>query len=279
MSFREDFPYYEAFQDGKYIYTKMPSGVVSALKGLILRFAETSKDLKKICNDIAICIPHEPTTNWGQDFLINDLGDLLDALSTKKIYKFMDYLISFVQTQNSFELVEDLNNLFEENSFGYRIVYDKEGWFDCYWQIYKEPERIIEPITVAIKETEDICAQAKSHLEQAKEQLRKTDNPRAMKDALRDCLSAMEALVKKLSGSDDFDNAINLLKSDDRWSPKNIIRDDSRIWNKIHSLYPDIRHGTAEPSNISKEEAYYWIDRLIAFVVYLARKNKEISKP
>jgi hypothetical protein len=57
MAFRDDFPEYEKFQNEDYYYTKVPPGVTSALKGLILRIAKNADTLKAVCINIATRVP------------------------------------------------------------------------------------------------------------------------------------------------------------------------------------------------------------------------------
>lgn len=278
MSFRRDFPDYETYQDGPLYYKKVPQPVVAAVKGLILRIAESPQNLKAICNDIASRVPCEPTQNWGWDWLVNDLDDMLEQLAARKLHKFMDFIYDLASNHVSSEFIEDLNDIFEEYDFGYRIALDDSRYGgDYYWDIYKEPERVEESVAVAVLETEDVCAQTNAHLDQARGQLRTMGSQRAIKDALRDCLSAMEALVKKLGGSPELRASITALRGEKRWGPDIILRDGLGIWDRVHELHPDVRHGTPETSEITKEEALYWIDRLMAYVNYLSRRKRAMS--
>lgn len=271
--FKDSYPDYESYADGDLYYTKVPPGLVSALKGLILHVVEGANHLKAVCNDIAGRIPCEPTQNWGRDFLLNDLDGLVDALSRRRLHKFMDFIQDFAsQHSGEADFLDDLNELFKENDFGYRLVQDP---FDSmYWELVKEPEIEDRSIITTAVEVSDICQQACDHLQQAREQLHKTDNPRAWKDALRDCLSAMEALVNQLGGSSDIDKSTKALRDSRNWGPDVVVKDGLSIWNRMHDLYPDIRHGNHAASALGREEALYWIDRLMAFVGYIARRKK-----
>ena len=278
MSFKEQFPDYKSFDESKYYYSHIPAGLISALKGFILRFAENSTTLKSLCHDLATRIPCEPTQNWGWDWLLADFNYLVEQLSQKSFHKFMDFIYSFAREHwNETDFLDELNELFEEYDFGYRLKVDSSPWGDeIYWDLFEEPEKEAETIVSTKEEVKDICAQAKEHLEQAKDQLQKTDNPRAWKDALRDCLSAMEALVNQLGNDTKIERSTKRLREDGRWGPDIIVKEGLSIWNRMHDLYPDIRHGNPKASTLSREEALFWIDRLMAFVSYLARRKKNI---
>lgn len=273
MSFRNDFPNYENSQNDDFYYNKVPTGVVSALKGLIPRFCRDAQQLKCVCNNIASRIPCEPTQNWGWDWLINDLDDLLDKLSRKKMHKFMDFVYDIAKPEGN-ELVEELNDLFDEYEFGYRLNYDLG---ELYWMSYQNPDTANDVIVLAQIEVGDICEQAKEHLEQARNQLQNHNNTRARKDALRDCLSAMEALVNQFGGNQDINKSVKALREDGRWGEDLIVKDGLGIWNRLHDLYPDIRHGNHIISDISEEEALYWVERILTYFNYITRRKKTIN--
>lgn len=128
----------------------------------------------------------------------------------------------------------------------------------------------IKPLEETIKDTQDIYQQTQSHLKQARQHIFSIDNERSRKDALRDCLSAMEALVKYISGENDIKPSTKYLK-DNNYGPDIIVKDGLSIWDRIHNLYPDIRHGSATVSNLTESEALYWIERILTFVNYLYR--------
>lgn len=280
MPFLDDFPDYAKYQDADYYYTKVPPGVVSALKGLITRIAKDSQclDLQAICRDIASRVPCAPTQNWGWNWLVGDLDNLLDQLSEKKLHKFMDFIYEFVERHEGDSFLEDLNDIFEEYDFGYRLKLDTSGYGDLlYWEVYKEPEADDEAITTTQGEVKDICAQTQAHLKQAKDQLQKTDNLRANKDAMRDCLSAMEALINQLGCTRKISDSTKALRQNGRWGPDIIVKDGLSLWNRMHDLYPDVRHGYPTESAICREEALFWIERLMVFVNYMARRKRTIS--
>ncbi len=280
MSFKDDFPDYAKYDESQYYYSRVPPGLNSALQGLIIRVCEGGTALSTVCNDLAARIPAAPTSNWGWDWLVNDLRDYIGLIS-KKFPKYMDCILDFAEAHytEDRELVADLNDAFRDSDFGYSLVLEKEGGESyLHWSLYEEPDVGDDSIEEASIHVKDVSEQAYDHLNQARDQLLKTDNPRARKDALRDCLSAMEALVNTLGNESDIKQSTNKLRADTRWGPEVIIKDGLTIWYKMHDLYPDIRHGSSEKTALSREEAVYWIDRLMAFVSYLAKRQKEVGK-
>jgi hypothetical protein len=112
------------------------------------------------------------------------------------------------------------------------------------------------------------------YLEQSSEHLRNTLNERDRKDAVRDSLSALESLLKKLTQCKDIKEATDKLKSDSSWGPKEICKEGLTIWKQIHHLYPDVRHGNPIKSQMTDEEALYWVGKMMNFLKYLSSKKK-----
>lgn len=118
----------------------------------------------------------------------------------------------------------------------------------------------IEEYAVAVDESlkglPRIFESSKQHLEQAKIQLYRSDkSSRARKDALRDCISALEALLRQISGANDLRASVQKIISDD-WAPKNVLR---AIWTHIHEQKPDVRHGNPELIDLPIEDTIYWM--------------------
>ncbi|NJD67332.1 MAG: hypothetical protein FIA90_01450 [candidate division NC10 bacterium] len=142
MSFRDDIPDYESYQDGPLFYTRIPPTLVAPLKELILKGIRSAEHLKTICNDIASRVPCEPTQNIGWDWLINDLDVMLERVIRKrKLHKFMDFLHDFADGHGGTEFVEELNTILYTHNFGYRLVPDDRDDGEGYtWDIHKAPE-------------------------------------------------------------------------------------------------------------------------------------------
>lgn len=110
--------------------------------------------------------------------------------------------------------------------------------------------------------------QTLEHLAQAQIQLTKMDDERSRKDAVRDCLSAMESLLKSLSDMPDIKDATKCLREQGVGNEL-LIKDGLTIWDHIHRLHPDVRHGQRVASIMSEAEAQYWVARIAAFLRYV----------
>lgn len=120
----------------------------------------------------------------------------------------------------------------------------------------------------------EICEQTIDHLEQARKHLIDPPNDSDRNEAMRDCLSAMESMLKTLSGKPDIRSATTALCDTKSWGPDVIVKDGVSLWHQMRDLYPNIRHGDTEKSNITHEEALYWVERIIGFIRYLVRVYK-----
>lgn len=96
---------------------------------------------------------------------------------------------------------------------------------------------------------------------------------RARKDAVRSVASAMEAVIKVLGGTDDIKSSSRLLRDAHKWGPDEIVKEGDAIFNTLHRIYPDLRHGSLETSTMSFEESEYWISRMTNYISYMQKKN------
>lgn len=122
-------------------------------------------------------------------------------------------------------------------------------------------------------------AQAIEHYQQAKRQMADAADERRRKDSVRDCASAMESIIKILGKDDDIKKASANLRAAKKWGLDDIVKDGDAIFNKLHYLYPDLRHGAQQTSRMSLSEAQYWLDRISAYISYMMRENENITWP
>lgn len=109
---------------------------------------------------------------------------------------------------------------------------------------------------------------------------------RARKDAVRSCVDAMKALVKELGGDDEIGEATKNLKDardaqgTDLWGPVELVKDGNNIFNLLHRLYTDVRHGTQDlaTAEMSMEEAEYFVGRITTFIKYIAARAKKLGR-
>lgn len=98
-----------------------------------------------------------------------------------------------------------------------------------------------------------------------------TTDSRTRKDIVRSCINAMESIVKICAGEKEIKNATDKLKRDGRWGNDYFIKQGLSIFNKIHELYPDLRHGATETSKMTIEEAGYWVGVISVYIQYMKK--------
>ncbi|RXS89091.1 hypothetical protein [Geobacillus sp. PK12] len=272
MQFNQLHPDYQNYESKKYFMSEIPREFLDAFQGLIVATVHNRDNavqlLKLACNIVAKYIPTKPTQNWGWDYLLRDLEDYLYELHSKnKFHKFMDCI---AEIANSIDIdLKELNELLLDHDIGYEL--DFKLYDGAWWSVVDENmQNRSESIEEALECVNEDYINVIEHLNQAKEQLSKTENSRARKDALRDCASAMESYLEYLSGENDIKEAVKKLR-DEYDLPRKIISDATSIWDRIHQQHPDVRHGSAINTDLSEAEALYWIDRIMALIKYLSR--------
>ena len=261
---------YKNYTSEKYYINEIPRDFVDAFKGFIVGHIENTGEFKHIITIIAKYVPCDPGTNWGFPWLREDLDDVIWSLYRKNRFpKFMDCIGEIVQEYFK-DKIDDINEILEDSLIGYVLSIDP--WESVNWDIRENVESRTVTVSEALEEIPFTYENTAQHLEQAKEQLSRIDNPRARKDALRDCVSALESHLKYLSGKDDFRAAVKELV-DQNVGDKKILRDALTIWTFVHEDVPDIRHGHSESISMEKEEVLYYIDRTMSLIKYLSRVN------
>jgi hypothetical protein len=273
MDFRSDHPDYKSYESNEYFVSNLPEEMSSALQGFIIKQCNNSdaSKLKKAINRIAANIPKEPTNNWGWDYLINDLPYYVKSLCNSQFYKIMNFFGEACEYEVF--LTDKLNDLLEDQKIGYVFYKD---WTNSYCKLRESVTSRTEAIEETTHHVKGVFEQADECLEQAKEHLTKAENDRDLKDAIGNCLSAMESILKNLSGESEIKQATSKLRNDKSWGPAIIVKNGLSLWNQMHNLYPDIRHGTQtkEKSKINREEALYWVERITCFIRYMSRIHK-----
>lgn len=271
QKFRDQFPDYESYTSDKLYYSELPDGFVDGFQGIVYRHTGNSTNrLKSAVNTVCSFIPESPTTNWGYDFLQNDFSSALYRLSKKEFHKFMDAILAIVEGIETTSFAEDLNEYFEEVKFGYFI---SESFGHFRWELANIDDASTQKMVAATLQTvKTVSAQAAQHIDQILENLSK-GSVRADKDAVRDAMSAMEAFLKQITSETDLKAAVNKLRADEaKWGPSDITKDGISIWDRLHTLYPDIRHGNPVVTAIDKDSVFYWIERILVYVRYVARR-------
>lgn len=150
-----------------------------------------------------------------------------------------------------------------------------------------ESSDIINEIITTQLQVQSLSQQAYERFESAKRQFENVSaDERARKDAVRSCVDAMEALIKELGSNDEIGEATRNLK-DDRddkgtalWGPPELVKDGNNLFNLLHKLYPDVRHGTQDliTAGMTMEEAEYFVGRVTTFMKYIAARAKKLGR-
>lgn len=285
MSFIDDHPNYQTYQSSTYTLDMIPSEVFSALQGIIVSAVNKSGNptnyIKHILSLMAQNIPCPQSEAWSYSFLMDDLPDFTDKLSKAKFTRQMNFFLELAQLDHI--NLSDLNEQFSDYNFGYILENVKIGEYTSTaveWILCDDVTSRTEEIEKTIETVQSICQQTYDHLIQAQEQFFQTNNlsDRDIKDIVRDCLSAMETIVKKVSGKDDIKDAIQALRSDpNKWGRTEIVKDGLSLWDRMHNFYPDMRHGNPVASTLPLDEALYWIDRINSYIRFIMRMHLKNS--
>jgi len=261
---------YKSYTSEKYYTDEITRDFVEAFKGFIMGHINNAGIFKNIISVIAKYVPCDPGTNWGFPWLRQDLDDVIWNLHRKNRFPRFMNCIAEITDEYFKDKIDEINEILEDSLIGY--VLSINSGHDLTWEIRDDVESRTITVSEALGEIPFTYENTAQHLEQAKEQLSRIDNPRARKDALRDCVSALEAHLKYLSGKDDFRAAVTELVAQNIGNKK-ILRDSLTIWTFVHDDVPDIRHGHSESISMEKEEVLYYIDRTMSLIKYLSRIN------
>jgi hypothetical protein len=271
MKFKDKHPDYQNYTSEKYYYDHLPQEFFNTLQGLITSAATNSEfpngTLRQACDIIANNIPTKPTTNSGWSWLVEDLDYYVRQLRSKKLNKILDTIAALVK-ETEID-IENLNEELDDISFGFILEWDR--WDGYKWVQVEGTESSVEAIEEALEEVSGEQTNVLEHLIQAKKQITELSSSRARKDALRDCITALESQLKYYSGTKKIEDSIAEIRNEYD-VPRKIIGDAKLIWDRIHDQTPDVRHGSQINSELSEAEALYWIDRIMALIKFLARE-------
>ena len=274
MSFKKDIPNYKSYSEEKYYMKTVPSSVWSELQGLISRCSDSAAKLKLYLNRFAEIIPCELTPNWGWDFLVNDVTDFVYNIRKKtnagNFHTFMDCMAVLVEDD---ERAEEINEFLEEHNIGYICCVDPFSK-QVIWSL-KDDSDIVEEMSATKAVIKSASQQAYEEIENAIASLKNSTNERSRKDAVRSCVSAMEAVVKVYGKTNEIGEATKNLRTEGIWGLEEIVKEGNAIFNTMHRIYPDLRHGSTESSTMSLEEAEYWIGRISNFIKYMQKMAKQ----
>lgn len=278
MSFSDDNPNWESYYNENMYMDSVPEKAFSELKGLIRRASKKNAYiLKNILNSMAEIIPCAPTQNWNWGFLEYDIPEFVDSIKSKveqgRFSVFMD-CISILIERGALSMKE-ANDYLEDNEIGY--IGECDGKNHVKWLPIKKNETL-DKLDEIQQSVLSVSQQAYDEIRRARKSLEDVDDERARKDALRSCVSAMEAVVKEYGKANDIGAATKNLKNSGKWGDEEIVKEGNSIFNTMHRLYPDLRHGSTEISNLTLNETEYWIGRILNFLKYMEKQHQVIDK-
>ncbi|MBE5918511.1 MAG: hypothetical protein E7272_01585 [Pseudobutyrivibrio ruminis] len=239
------------------------------MEGIVVKASRSEENLIEILNMLAGIVPCGTVgfaeLNNVYDELKRIIGCLHKKVDRYGIPRLMDS-IALLSEKGSLSYIE-INNFMEENGFMYRV---EEPLFEYLWWHSIEENPVISKIEYTERYVSTISQQAKEELQRARDMLKRDSSERGYKEIVRNCVDAMEAVVKKIGQQEDIKNATKKIVAEEL-GPKQIIKRGNNIFNLIHELYPDIRHGSTEYSSMTKAEAEYWVEVITAFIRYLIR--------
>nr|WP_294486885.1 hypothetical protein [uncultured Anaerosporobacter sp.] len=273
MSFIKDIPDYKNYKSDDFYTISIPD--TPDMWKELQAYASRAEELGVVVNQLNKLVLLPFTTNRG-GWAINDLDNAFSTLKRKvregKIHLFFDAVVIIIE-ESSLDL-EEINDFLLQ----YKIGYEVYRGFDSYeWCIRDNISKLSENIDNTLKVLEKTpFEQAFENLQQAKVHFQNLSNERALKDAVRDCASAMESIIKILGKNDDIKKASKNLRDTKLWGLDDIVKDGDAIFSRLHYLYPDFRHGSTGMSSMTINEAKYWADRMICFIDYILRQKEEL---
>lgn len=139
----------------------------------------------------------------------------------------------------------------------------------------------INRLQEAMLEVQDISQQAFEEFRRAIKSFRDAgenrSDERARKDAVRSVASAMEAVIKVLGGTDDIKTSSRALRDSSLWGADETVKEGDAIFNTLHRLYSDLRHGSRETSVLSFEDAVYWVGRMTNYISYMRSRKSSME--
>jgi len=287
--FAQQFKNYDQYDDGDCYRKSLPANLSGALAELFGSSCgpggepSTVKTMGAVANDLLTMAGKKPTTNWDAGSLKAEIRAAYCILEESQFDKFMDATLNALQRlykahpSARTKLVGDVNDILLAANMGY-TVRTIDGAERLLWEARADAAVGVASLAVAAEAVVDLSKEAFDHLQQAKSHLLSPSNSRSRKDAVRDAMSAMEAMIKKLAADSDYDSACKKLRDEKVWGNDQIVKEGNSVWGLLHKHHPDIRHGQPTGTDINLEEAIYWIDRITAYVRYMAARQRVLGR-
>lgn len=200
-------------------------------------------------------VPVRGETDWLREKFLN--------LSWYEVYDFFEFLI---QNERYFKgQLPLINQILEKENAGYRLINNQ------FVPITNEQE--MQAIEEAIGKAAQFAKGANKNLSQAVALFSKRPDP-DYRNSIKESVSAMESLVKQLSGKDvNFKPALKELSKK--------LGLHTALGESISNLYgyasdePNIRHGSPEESNVDFDETKFILVECSAIVNFLTSKAQK----
>jgi len=288
--FARQFKDYEQYDNAACYRNSVPANLSASLADVLVSACgpegqpTTATTMQKVANDLLAMAGKKSTTNWDAGSLKAEFRSAYHILEEAGFDKFMDATLNAVQrlyrahpgAQTT--LLDTVNDTLLSANMGYtlRIV---DGVADrLAWEARAEATAGVASLAATAVAVADFSKEAFDHLAQAKTHLLNPASSRSRKDAVRDAMSAMETMIKKLAGEGDYDDACKKLRGEQVWGNDQIVKEAQALWTFLHKHHPDVRHGQASGTDITLEEATYWIDRVTGFVRYMASRRLVLGR-
>lgn len=274
MKFKEQHLNFMTYTHDKYYTNSLPYSFIGNLKGYL--HSELMNNDPDEINFIALELQHQLTSIAGvepgysgpYEYILEDITSTLRKLERKGFDYFMDGLASILV---HFGNEETFNNFLEENNIGF-IAFLLQG--KVHWDIREDVDIPVKMIEEIIPLIPNVYKDTIASLEHAIKLFNDAKNEKARKNALRECISAVEGFMKSITGTTNIKFADSEI-SKKTYAHTIITRDAIKIWNHIHTDLLDVRHGNNEfISNLGIEEVTYYIERLMAYIKYINSKTR-----
>jgi len=289
--FEQDFQNYQCYQDGDFYKKTIPDGLTDALSDFCADACATDDDQETVlrmttfANDLLVMVGKKSTNNWDIGVLRTEIKSTFCLLSEEKFDRFMDgtrkaaeNLYRGISPNLRESFLHKVNGILNDKNFGYTLGQSANDLDTLTWEGRWKAAAGVSALESASEALESVFPKALEHIQQAKCHLLRPDEPRPRKDSVRDAMSAMEAMLKKLASENDIRDATTKLRAEGCWGLDQIVKDGLSIWSHLHRLHPDIRHGQSTSSEIDLDEALYWLARITAYITYMTDRAKAIGR-
>lgn len=287
--FAQDFKGYEQLANSDCYMSAVPAGMTDALADVLAAScgevgdATTVTTMKNVANDLLAMAGKKPTANWEGSALRAEIKAAFHILCEAKFEKFMDATLNAVQRlykafpTTKGDLLRRINDVLIPANFGYSIrAVDAAEHLS--WEGRTTALAGVLALDEAADAVREISEASVEHLVQARAHLLNPTVSRSRKDAVRDAMSAVESMVKKLAGESEFAKASTKLREEKVWGNNDIVKEGYSTWSNLHVHHPDVRHGHDSGTDLDLEEALYWIDRMTTYVKYMAARKKALGR-